>query len=218
MASIQSVTSAYRPQVSTSVQSIAPVTQAKASTMSVKDYFVSGNLGDSLDSLSSIGRIGNAAHIAVKGGAEGLSSGQSLLTALKGFDISGAFGAAKALGKTAMTWGTKSAGIQGAISLVVNGYRAITKKISYAEAGSRVVGDTASGFVGGMAGTAAAALGTAALGLFGVTGGLLTLGGAAIGMVGFFVGEKMFKDSDLYRKIKSKVKSVLDYGFKPLAN
>jgi hypothetical protein len=214
MASIQSVSSVYRPQAPSALKPAASAPQVKsvaAQGMSSKD------LGDNLNSLSSLGRLGNAAHVAIKGGAEGLSSGQSLLTSLKGFDLSGAFSAGKALSQTALSWGTKSAGIQGAMSLVINGYRAITKKISVAEAGSRVVGDTASGFVGGLAGTAAAALGTAALGMFGVTGGLLTLGGAAVGMAGFFIGEKFFKETDIYRNLKSKVKSVLDYGFKPLS-
>ncbi len=215
MASIQSVSSVYRPQAPSTVMPSASAPQVKS--VAAQGTFDNLNLGDNLNSLSSIGRLGNAAHIAIKGGAEGLSSGQSLLTSLKGFDLSGAFAAGKALSQTALSWGTKSAGIQGAMSLVINGYRAVTKKISVAEAGSRVVGDTASGFVGGLAGTAAAAIGTAALGMFGVTGGLLTLGGAAVGMAGFFIGEKFFKESDLYRNLKSKVKSVLDYGFKPLS-
>lgn len=215
MASIQSVSSVYRPQAPSTVMSTASAPQVKS--VAAQGTFDNLNLGDNLNSLSSIGRLGNAAHIAIKGGAEGLSSGQSLLTSLKGFDLSGAFSAGKALSQTALSWGTKSAGIQGAMSLVINGYRAITKKISVAEAGSRVVGDTASGFVGGLAGTAAAAIGTAALGMFGVTGGLLTLGGAAVGMAGFFIGEKFFKETELYRNLKSKVKSVLDYGFKPLS-
>jgi hypothetical protein len=186
-------------------------------SVAAQNVSANANFGETLKSTSAVGRVANAAHTAIKGGAEGLSSGQGLLSALKSFDISGAFSAAKALGTTALSWGTKSAGIQGAMSLVVNGYRAINKQISYAEAGSRVVGDTASGFVGGLAGTAAAAIGTAALGMFGVAGGLLTLGGAAIGVAGFFLGEKMFKESNLYNQLKSKVKSVLDYGFKPLS-
>ncbi|MNK52920.1 hypothetical protein D3C87_718660 [compost metagenome] len=214
MASIQSVSSAYRPQAPSALKSATSATQVKS--VAAQGVSANGNLGDNLNSLSSIGRLGNAAHTAIKGGAEGLSSGQGLLSSLKGFDLSGAFSAAKSLGQTALSWGTKSAGIQGAMSLVVNGYRAATKKISVAEAGSRVVGDTASGFVGGVAGTAAAAIGTAALGMIGLSGGLLTLGGAAVGMAGFFLGEKFFKETDLYKKLKSKVKSVLDYGFKPL--
>ncbi len=213
MASIQSVSSAYRPQAPSMAKAVTP----QVKSVAAQGVSANGNLGDNLSSLSSVGRLGNAAHVAIKGGAEGLSSGQGLLTALKGFDLSGAFGAAKALSQTALSWGTKSAGIQGAMSLVLNGYRAITKKISVAEAGSRVVGDTASGFVGGVAGTAAAAIGTAALGMIGLSGGLLTLGGAAVGMAGFFLGEKFFKETDLYKNLKSKVKSILDYGFKPLS-
>lgn len=214
MASIQSVSSAYRPQAP-SMAKAASAPQVKS--VATQGVSANGNIGDNLNTLSSFGRLGNAAHVAIKGGAEGLGSGQSLLTSLKGFDLSGAFGAAKSLSQTALSWGTKSAGIQGAMSLVVNGYRAATKKISVAEAGSRVVGDTASGFVGGVAGTAAAAIGTAALGMLGISGGLLTLGGAAVGMAGFFIGEKFFKETELYRNLKSKVKSVLDYGFKPLS-
>ncbi len=216
MASIQSVSSVYRPQAPSMVKPAAATTQVK-SVAAGGSVSANGNIQDNLNSLSAIGRLGNAAHVAIKGGAEGLSSGQSLLTSLKGFDLSGAFSAAKSLGTTALNWGTKSAGIQGAMSLVLNGYRAITKKITVAEAGSRVVGDTASGFVGGVAGTAAAAIGTAALGMIGLSGGLLTLGGAAVGMAGFFLGEKFFKESDIYRNLKSKVKSILDYGTKPLS-
>ncbi len=215
MASISSLSSAYRPQAPSMAKAGASLPQVKS--VAAGGFSANGNFGDSLASLSSVGRLGNAAHTAIKGGAAGLGSGQGLLTALKGFDLSGAFGAAKALSQTALSWGTKSAGIQGAMSLVINGYRAFNKQISVAEAGSRVVGDTASGFVGGLAGTAAAALGTAALGMVGVSGGLLTLGGAAVGMAGFFIGEKFFKESDIYQQLKSKVKSVLDYGFKPLS-
>lgn len=213
MASISSFSPSYRPQAPTMAKPVAP----QVKSVATQGVSANANLGQKLNNLSSIGRLGNAAHIAIKGGAEGLGSGQSLLNALKGFDLSGAFNAAKSLGQTALGWGTKSAGIQGAMSLVINGYRAFDKQITVPEAGSRIVGDTASGFVGGVSGAAAGALGTAALGMLGLSGGLLTLGGAAIGMAGFFIGEKFFKETEIYRNLKSKVKSVLEYGFKPLS-
>lgn len=174
------------------------------------------SLKGNIDSVTKLGRVANAGYAALKGGEAGVGSAQGVIQALKSFDIGPAFSSLKSLAQGALPFATKAAGVQGALSLLANGYRAVTGKISYAEAGSRVVGDTTSGFVGGASGAVAGAFGVAALGMLGVTGGLLTLGGAALGMVGFFVGERWFKQSNVYRTIKNKTREVLDYGFRPL--
>lgn len=186
-----------------------------AGKQSVLDKYIPASAGDMINTGSMLGRVGNAANTAVKGGQEALPNVQAGFNALKGFDISGLWTAGKALGKTAMTWGTKSAMVQGAVSLVANGYRAIKGRESWGDAGTNVVVDTASGAVGGAAGAVAGAIGTMALTALGVAGGPLTLGAALIGMGGYFLGERMFKSTSIFHKFKSTVSTIMHDAFRP---
>lgn len=181
------------------------------------DRFIPNNAGSLINTGTMLGRVGNAVNTATKGGAEALPNVQAGFTALKGFDISGLWNAGMALGKTALSWGEKSAMIQGALSLVGNGYRALTHQESYADAGTNVVMDTTSGMAGGAAGAIAGGLGTMALTALGVAGGPLTIGAAVIGMGGYFLGETFFKNTSIYRKIQDTVSSVMHSAFRPLS-
>jgi len=122
-----------------------PTTQAQ---QSVLDRFVPSGSSGLVDSATMLGRLGNAANTAVKGGQEALPNVQGAWSALKSFDLTQMWSAAQALGKSALTWGTRSALFQGAISLVANGYRSLTGRQSWGDTGTKVVMDTTTGMVG----------------------------------------------------------------------
>lgn len=180
---------------------------------SLRDRFTAS--AGSFDSATMLGRAAVAASTAMKGGAEALPGVQGVWTALKGMDINAIFSGVQALGKTALTWGVRSAGIQGAISLVANGYRAMTGRDSWGNAGTKVVLDTAGGLVGGAAGAIAGGAGSMVLTMLGVAGGPLTIGAALIGMGGYFLAERAMKSTQLYRTFSQAVSQVMHDAFRP---
>jgi|GEM_PF-3560074 hypothetical protein len=223
MGSISSTTSSatpYRPAATAGNPSLnQPSGQGAGSSLKASiDRFVPQNMGGLVNAGTMIGRVANAANTATKGGAEALPQVQGFVTALKGFDLTGLWTAAQGLGKTALSWGGKSAGIQGALSLVANGYRAITGQESWGDAGTNVVMDTTSGAVGGAAGAIAGGIGTMALTALGVAGGPLTIGAALIGLGGYFLAENLFKRTGIYCKIEQTVSDVMHSAFKPFSN
>lgn len=181
------------------------------------DRFIPHDAGGLIDTATMLGRLANAGNTAVKGGAEALPNVQGAVTALKGFDIGGLWNAAQGLGKTALNWGVRSAGVQGAISLVANGYRALTGREGWGDAGTAVVMDTTTGAVGGAAGAIAGGLGTMLLTALGVAGGPLTVGAALIGMGGYFLAERMFKNTGIYGRINQTVSSLMHDAFRPFS-
>lgn len=191
---------------------------APQAKQSVLDRYMPTNARGMVNSATMLGRLGNAANTAVKGGQEALPNVQGVWGALKGFDLTNLWSASKALGKTAMTWGTRSALFQGAVSLVANGYRSLTGRQSWGDTGTNVVMDTTSGMVGGAAGAVAGGIGTMALTALGVAGGPLTIGAALIGMGGYFVAERVFKSTQIYRKIHSTVSTIMHDAFRPFSN
>lgn len=215
---INAVTSAtYRPVPPASSKVAAGGGTSAASKQSALDRFAPTSSRGMVDTASMLGRLGNAGHTAVKGGAAALPGVQGVWSALKSFDLSGIWSAAKGLGQTAMTWGGRSAMFQGAISLVSNGYRSIKGTQSWADTGTKVVSDTVTGAVGGAAGAIAGGIGTMALTALGIAGGPLTIGAAVIGMGGYFLGERLFKQSALFCKFKNFVSGLMHDGLKPLS-
>lgn len=202
-----------RPTVSTA--GTAPSTQA---THGVLDRFVPTSRSGMVDSATMLGRLGNAANTAIKGGQEALPNVQGVWGALKGFDLTKLWSGAQALGKTALSWGTRSALFQGAISLVANGYRSLTGRQSWGDTGTKVVMDTTTGMVGGAAGAVAGGIGTMALTALGVAGGPLTLGAALIGMGGYFFAERLFKSTRIYGQINRTVSTIMHDAFRPFSN
>lgn len=192
----------------------APEAQAK---VSVLDRFTPSGGSGMVGSATMLGRLGNATHTAVKGGQAALPNVQSFWSALKSFDVSNLWTATQALGKTALTWGTRSALFQGAISLVANGYKSITGRQSWSDTGTKVVMDTTTGMVGGAAGAVTGGIGTLALTALGVAGGPLTIGAALIGMGGYFFAERLFKSTSVYGKINRTVSSIMRDAFRPFS-
>jgi len=192
----------------------SPAPQAK---MGVLDRFIPSGSSGMVDSATMLGRLGNAANTAVKGGQEALPNVQGAWGALKSFDLTKLWDATQALGKTALTWGTRSALFQGAISLVANGYRSLTGRQSWGDTGTKVVMDTTTGMVGGAAGAVAGGIGTMALTALGVAGGPLTIGAALIGMGGYFLAERLFKSTKIYSQINRTVSSIMHDAFRPFA-
>ncbi|HEY9857245.1 MAG TPA: hypothetical protein V6D05_15985 [Stenomitos sp.] len=193
----------------------APTTQAK---QSILDRFIPSGSSGMVDSATMLGRLGNAANTAVKGGQEALPNVQGAWGALKSFDLTKLWSSAQALGKTALTWGTRSALFQGAISLVANGYRSMTGRQSWGDTGTKVVMDTTTGMVGGAAGAVAGGIGTMALTALGVAGGPLTIGAALIGMGGYFLGESFFKSTSIYKRINKTVSTIMHDALRPFSN
>lgn len=192
----------------------APEAQAK---VSVLDRFTPSGSSDLVGSATMLGRLGNAANTAVKGGQAALPNVQGFWSALKSFDLNNLWSASQALGKTALTWGTRSALFQGAISLVANGYRSITGRQSWSDTGTKVVMDTTTGMVGGAAGAVAGGIGTMVLTALGVAGGPLTIGAALIGMGGYFFAERLFKSTAIYGTIHRTVSSLMRDAFRPFS-
>ncbi len=208
-------TSAALPVRRQTVSAAGTITEPQAK-MSVLDRFVPSGRSGLIDSASMVGRLGNAAHTAVKGGAETLPQVQGVWNALKSFDVTNLWSGIQALGKSALTWGTKSALFQGAISLVSNGYRSMTGQQSWGTTGTKVVMDTTTGMVGGIGGAIAGGIGTMALTALGVAGGPLTIGAALVGMGGYFLAERFFKSTSVYKKVQSTVSSIMNDAFRPL--
>lgn len=187
----------------------------KTQATTLRDRFL-GTSG-SFDSVTMLGRAAVAANTAVKGGAEALPSVQGVWTALKSMDISGVWNGVQALGKASLSWGVKSAGIQGAISLVANGYRAFSGRESWSQAGTNVVLDSVGGLAGGIGGAIAGGAGSMLLTMLGVAGGPLTIGAALIGMGGYFLAERALKSTRIYRTFANGVSQVMNDAFRPFA-
>lgn len=198
--------------------SAAGTVSSSPAKVSVLDRFTPSGSSGLVDSATMLGRVGNAANTAFKGGAEALPNVQGVWGALKSFDLTNLWSATQALGKTALTWGAKSAFFQGAISLVANGYRSITGRQSWGDTGTKVVMDTTTGMVGGTAGAIAGGIGTMALTALGVAGGPLTIGAALIGMGGYFLAERFFKSTSAYQKINRTVSNVMHDAFRPFSS
>jgi hypothetical protein len=89
----------------------------------------------------------------------------------------------------------------GAISLALNGYKVFKKEQTVSDAGGNVTGDIASAAVGGAAGAAASAAGTALLaGVIG-TGFPLTLVGLGLGIGGYMLADKVFRNTTLFKSL-----------------
>jgi hypothetical protein len=114
---------------------------------------------------------------------------------------------------TAGLWGAvkSSALVSGAISLALNGYAVIKGQRTVAEAGSNVVGDVAAGAVGGVGGAVASAFGAPLLaGALGIAGGFpLTALTFGLGLGGYWLADKLFRNTGLFKSLKADVHSLL---------
>lgn len=207
-----------RPVTTLSAQArVAPAGTPPVKATSFVDRYFSSSVGGSVDMITMAGRVAVAGNTAIKGGAAAMPVVQGLWGALKTMDLSAMWSGVQALGKTAMTWGVRSAGIQGAVSLIGNGYRAMTGSESWGDAGTNVVCDTVSGAAGGAAGAIVGGVGTMLLTALGVAGGPLTLGAALIGMGGYFLGERLIKQTRLFQQFQGTVSTVMHDAFRPFS-
>lgn len=97
----------------------------------------------------------------------------------------------------------------GLLSIGINGYKVFTKQSTISDAGAAVTGDVASAAVGGAAGAVASAAGTAMLGTMGVAGFPLTLITLGLGVGGYFIADKLFRNTAFFQSMTSSVKKLL---------
>lgn len=117
------------------------------------------------------------------------------------------FGGITSAVKSSVIWG-------GVISLALNGYKVFKKEQTVSAAGTYVVGDVASAAVGGAAGAVASAIGTPILaGMFGPASILVTLGGIGLGIAGYFVADKFFRNTKLFESIHNGAYNTLSKVF-----
>lgn len=114
---------------------------------------------------------------------------------------------------TAGLWGAvkTSALVSGAISLALNGYAVIKGQQTFAQGGSNVVGDVAAGAVGGVGGAVASAFGAPLIaGALGIAGGLpLTALTFGLGLGGYWLADKLFRNTGFFKSLKADVHSLL---------
>ncbi|MFN8577701.1 MAG: hypothetical protein U0354_12665 [Candidatus Sericytochromatia bacterium] len=131
--------------------------------------------------------------------AEATASG-GLISSLKGIGSS----LAKGSGLGAL--------VSGGFSLITNGIQVFQGKKTWSDAGGVVAADTVGGAISGITGTLGA--GVAGL-LVGGAGLLPTLVVGLGAMGGAWLGDKLFKGTGMYDKIKDKVTTMIEGGVKP---
>ena len=139
---------------------------------------------------------------------KGFKSGSS---AVSGLDegVSGGFGASlKGLGSSLLKGTGLSAVVAGGFSLITNGIQVLQGKKTWADVGGTVAADTANGAVSGLTGTLAAGGATLLAGALGATGIISTLIIGAGAMGGAWLGDKLFRGSGMYDKLKDKVTNM----------
>lgn len=194
------------PTTGTSRPTAAPVTTASEP---IGGGFHIQGFGDKLSLGTSLATLYNSGKTAADGASQLGSDASQVVNGLKGVSGSDLFNGLEGLAKGAMPLAKRSAIFEGAVSAVTNGYGLLTGRENVATFGSNVVGDTLSGAAGGFGGAIAGAIGTAALGAIGLSGGFLTLGSIAIGMVGYALTEKMFRSTGIFHSITNTVHQAL---------
>lgn len=102
--------------------------------------------------------------------------------------------------------------VSGGFSLITNGIQVFQGKKTWSDAGGTVAADTLGGAVSGITGT----LGAGIAGLFVGGAGLLPTLVVGLGaMGGAWLGDKLFKGTGMYDKVKDKVGTMIEGGVKP---
>jgi hypothetical protein len=175
-------------------------------------FSIAGSFGDTLSLGSSVAHLYNGVKTSIDGGKAVDGDMVKVVKQIKNLKpLSGGMKAALSnIGRTALSMGQRSAIFAGAISAVSNGYRFYKHQIDLATFGSRVVGDTAGGFAGGIGATIAGGIGMAILGgPIGLAGTALTIGGALAGMAGYVIAENTFRSTGIFRSIVNTVHQAL---------
>jgi hypothetical protein len=122
---------------------------------------------------------------------------------------SGGFGSSlKGLGGTLLKGTGLAAVVSGGFSLITNGIQVFQGKKTWSDVGGTVAADTVNGAVSGLTGTLAAGGATLLAGALGATGIVSTLVVGLGAMGGAWLGDKLFRGTGLYDKIKDKVTSL----------
>ncbi|MDB5097824.1 MAG: hypothetical protein JWM80_2245 [Cyanobacteria bacterium RYN_339] len=91
------------------------------------------------------------------------------------------------------------------ISVATNGWELYNKRETGAQAGANVAGDVASSAVGGAGGAVASYIGCGLLETFGAGGGLLTIAGIGLGIGGYFLADKLLRNTTIFKSFQSGV-------------
>ena len=129
------------------------------------------------------------------------------ITAAETGAVSGAASRLKGLGGTLLKGSGLGAIVAGGFSLITNGIMVMQGKKEWSDVGGTIAADTANGAVSGLTGTLAAGGATllaASLGATGLVSGLIVGIGA---MGGAWLGDKLFRGTGMYDKLKEKVDS-----------
>jgi YD repeat-containing protein len=95
------------------------------------------------------------------------------------------------------------------VSAVTNGYALLKGQVTGAQAGTNFAGDVVSSAVGGTAAAVASWAGCGMLASFGMAGGLLTVAGIGLGIAGYFVADKLLRETTQFKSFQSGVYSML---------
>ena len=115
-------------------------------------------------------------------------------------------------GKTILTSGLKAGGIGAAIGGVFSGIENLMKlsknEITGAEATGNIIADSSVGFFTGIGGVAAGGLGAMAMGAMGMAGLPVTIGAAAVGLVGAVGMDFLLRKTGIRQAISDGIRSV----------
>lgn len=99
--------------------------------------------------------------------------------------------------------------IGGVISALTNGYALFKGQQTGAQAGANVAGDLVSSAVGGAAGAVASWMGCGMLASMGLAGGMLTVAGLGLGIAGYYVADKILRNTTLFQQFQHGVYAML---------
>ena len=168
----------------------------------------------STSSDSPIGTIGSA----LGGGIAGAWQGKKLAETIKppkNSDIATEGLSAKTIstGKTMLTSGLKAGGVGAAVSGLFSGIqnfmRLSKNEISGAEATGNIVADTSVGFFSGVGGLATGTMAAMAMGAMGLGSLPVTIGAAALGLVGAVGVDFLFKKTGMKQSIANGVRGMV---------
>lgn len=146
-------------------------------------------------------------------GLRGLKPGAgSSIGGVTGAVETGAIGGLKSIGGSLLKGSGLGAVVSGGFSLITNGIQVLQGKKTWSDAGGTVAADSIGGAISGITGTVGAGL--AGL-IVGGTGLLPTLVVGLGAMGGAWLGDKLFKGTGMYDKVKDSVSTMIDSGIKP---
>ncbi len=127
--------------------------------------------------------------------------------------VGGVGASLKGIGSSLLKGSGLSALVSGGFSLVTNGIQVFQGKKTWSDAGGSIAADSVGGAISGITGTLGA--GIAGLLIGGSVGLIPTLVVGVGAMGGAWLGDKLFKGTGMYDKVKDKVTTMIEGGVKP---